>query len=43
MVSGGLGLIYLPLSAERLTVEQIGEAHPRLIEHSRRPIPGSAS
>jgi uncharacterized membrane protein YvlD (DUF360 family) len=32
MASGGLGLIYLALSSERLTVEQIGDAHPRLIE-----------
>ena len=32
MVSGGLGLIYLPLSAERLTIEQISEAHPRLLD-----------
>ncbi len=32
LVSGGLGLVYLPLSAERLTLEQISEAHPRLID-----------
>ena len=32
MASGGLGLIYLPSSPERLTVEQINEAHPRLID-----------
>ncbi len=32
MASGGLGLIYLPSSPERLTVEQIGEAHPRLLD-----------
>jgi uncharacterized membrane protein YvlD (DUF360 family) len=32
MASGGLGLIYLPLDAERLTVEQIEDAHPQLIE-----------
>ena len=32
MASGGLGLIYLPLSPERLTIEQIGEAHPRLLD-----------
>jgi uncharacterized membrane protein YvlD (DUF360 family) len=32
MVSGGLGLIYLPFSPERLTVEQIVEAHPRLLD-----------
>jgi uncharacterized membrane protein YvlD (DUF360 family) len=31
MASGGLGLIYLPSSPERLTVERINEAHPRLI------------
>jgi putative membrane protein len=32
MASGGLGLIYLPSSPQRLTVEQISEAHPRLLE-----------
>ena len=32
MASGGLGLIYLPASPERLTVEQISEAHPRLLD-----------
>ncbi len=32
MVSGGLGLIYLPLSSERLSAEQIAEAHPRLLD-----------
>ncbi len=32
LVSGNLGLIYLPLSAERLTLEQIAEAHPRLLD-----------
>jgi uncharacterized membrane protein YvlD (DUF360 family) len=32
MASGGLGLIYLPSSPERLTVEQINEAHPRLLD-----------
>jgi hypothetical protein len=32
MVSGGLGLIYLPSSSERLTLEQIAQAHPRLVE-----------
>jgi uncharacterized membrane protein YvlD (DUF360 family) len=32
MASGGLGLIYLPSSPERLTVEQIGDAHPRLLD-----------
>ncbi len=31
MASGGLGLIYLPSSPERLTVEQISEAHPHLL------------
>jgi uncharacterized membrane protein YvlD (DUF360 family) len=32
LVSGGLGLVYLPLSRERLTLEQIEQAHPRLLE-----------
>jgi uncharacterized membrane protein YvlD (DUF360 family) len=32
MVSGGLALVYLPLSPERLTLEQIAEAHPRLLD-----------
>ncbi|HTA15831.1 MAG TPA: phage holin family protein [Solirubrobacteraceae bacterium] len=32
MASGGLGLIYLPSSAERLTVEQITEMHPQLLD-----------
>jgi hypothetical protein len=32
MVSGGLALIYLPSSAERLTLEQIAAAHPRLVD-----------
>jgi uncharacterized membrane protein YvlD (DUF360 family) len=32
MVSGGLALIYLPLIPERLTLEQIAEAHPRLLD-----------
>ena len=32
MVSGGLGLVYLPASPERMTLEQIAEAHPRLVE-----------
>ena len=32
MVSGCLGLIYLTASEERLTLEQIAEDHPRLIE-----------
>ncbi|MFI5009567.1 MAG: phage holin family protein [Solirubrobacterales bacterium] len=32
MASGGLGLIYLPLSPERLTIEQISEAHPQLLD-----------
>jgi hypothetical protein len=31
LVSGCLGLVYLPLSKERLTLEQIAEAHPRLL------------
>jgi uncharacterized membrane protein YvlD (DUF360 family) len=31
MVSGPLGLIYLPHSPERLTIEQIAEAHPKLV------------
>jgi uncharacterized membrane protein YvlD (DUF360 family) len=31
MVSGPLGLIYLPRSPERLTLEQIAEAHPELV------------
>lgn len=32
LVSGCLGLIYLPLSAERLALEQIVAAHPRLLD-----------
>ncbi len=32
MVSGGLALVYLPHSTERLTLEQIAEAHPRLLD-----------
>jgi uncharacterized membrane protein YvlD (DUF360 family) len=32
MASGGLGLIYLPSSPERLTVEQIVALHPRLLK-----------
>jgi len=32
MVSGNLALIYLPHSKERLTLEQIGERHPRLLQ-----------
>jgi uncharacterized membrane protein YvlD (DUF360 family) len=32
LASGNLGLIYLPSSAERLTLEQIAEAHPRLLD-----------
>jgi uncharacterized membrane protein YvlD (DUF360 family) len=32
MVSGGLGLVYLPVSSERLTREQIDHAHPRLLQ-----------
>ena len=31
MVSGPLGLVYLTASPERLTLEQIAEAHPRLV------------
>ena len=32
MVSGPLGLIYLPRSPERLTLEQIADAHPALLD-----------
>jgi uncharacterized membrane protein YvlD (DUF360 family) len=32
LVSGPLGLVYLPRSPERLTREQIAEAHPRLLD-----------
>ena len=32
LVSGCLGLIYLPLSTERLTAEEIASAHPRLLD-----------
>lgn len=32
LVSGPLGLIYLPRSPERLTLEQIAEAHPKLLD-----------
>jgi uncharacterized membrane protein YvlD (DUF360 family) len=32
MVSGGLGLIYLPSNPERLTLEQLAETHPRLLD-----------
>ncbi|MGA9875193.1 MAG: phage holin family protein [Solirubrobacteraceae bacterium] len=32
MASGGLGLIYLPLSPERLALEQIADAHPLLLD-----------
>jgi hypothetical protein len=32
MVSGSLGLIYLPVSSERLTLEQISESHPDLLD-----------
>jgi uncharacterized membrane protein YvlD (DUF360 family) len=32
LVSGCLGLIYLPLSSERVTLEQIEQAHPRLLQ-----------
>jgi uncharacterized membrane protein YvlD (DUF360 family) len=39
LVSGGLGLVYLPLSPERLTLEQIAAAHPRLL-HTLTAHPG---
>jgi uncharacterized membrane protein YvlD (DUF360 family) len=32
LVSGNLGLVYLTLRTERLTLEQINEAHPRLVD-----------
>jgi uncharacterized membrane protein YvlD (DUF360 family) len=32
LVSGGLGLVYLTGSSERLTLEEIEAAHPRLVE-----------
>jgi uncharacterized membrane protein YvlD (DUF360 family) len=32
LVSGGLGLIYLPLGSERLALERISGSHPRLID-----------
>ena len=32
MASGNLGLVYLPLKPERLTLEQIAEVHPRLLD-----------
>jgi len=32
LASGCLALIYLPLSTERLTAEQIAEAHPQLLD-----------
>ncbi len=32
LVSGGLGLVYLTGSSERLTLEEIEQAHPRLVE-----------
>jgi uncharacterized membrane protein YvlD (DUF360 family) len=32
MASGGLGLIYLPSSPQRLTAEQIADTHPRLLD-----------
>ncbi len=32
LVSGGLGLVYLPQSSERVTLEQISETHPRLVD-----------
>jgi uncharacterized membrane protein YvlD (DUF360 family) len=31
LVSGCLGLVYLPISKERLTLEEIAEAHPQLL------------
>jgi uncharacterized membrane protein YvlD (DUF360 family) len=31
LASGNLGLIYLPASSERMTLEQITQAHPRLL------------
>ena len=32
MVSGCLGLVYLPISAQRVTLEQIDQAHPQLLK-----------
>ncbi len=32
MASGGLGLIYLPASPQRLTLEQIADLHPQLLD-----------
>jgi hypothetical protein len=32
LVSGNLGLIYLPATRERLTLEEIDRAHPQLVE-----------
>jgi uncharacterized membrane protein YvlD (DUF360 family) len=32
LVSGGLGLVYLPISPDRLTLEQISESHQRLLD-----------
>ncbi|HTR89643.1 MAG TPA: phage holin family protein [Solirubrobacteraceae bacterium] len=32
LVSGNLGLVYLPISPERLTLEEIERAHPALID-----------
>jgi hypothetical protein len=32
LVSGCLGLVYLPLGKERLTLEQIAEVHPQLLD-----------
>ena len=43
LVSGDLGLVYLPLSAERLTLEQIAEAHPRLLDDADRSSRESGS
>ncbi len=43
LVSGSLGLIYLPSSSERLSIEQIEEAHPRAGAGRSPPTPGSGS
>jgi uncharacterized membrane protein YvlD (DUF360 family) len=39
LVSGSLGLVYLPVSPDRLTLEQITEAHPQLL-HTLATHPG---
>jgi len=39
LVSGSLGLVYLPLSTERLTRERISAAHPQLL-HALAAHPG---